>query len=404
MPSAQIIQRVTKKGETRHKVQAQHRENNEIVWRFTATYKTHQQAQLVRARILNDWEGFAREISFNASASEGQGVSFADAAARYLKDCQDSPKGAGKNKTNLLERMALRIPTFKDMDIMTTTTVDLVSLGKALARGVVQVDPKSKQLVRGKKLKPASVSMFFTEIANIYRHAPAHWGVPLQSSIVMEAREQLYTQGYIGHSERKEVRISYEMLDGVLAFYEREKDPRGAHCEAQIPYVEVILFCLFSSRRISEVCRICWSDLDEENDRIYIREVKHPTRKATNHKWISLPPRAMAVLKRQPRIAGEDRIFPYSEKTISSKFPDAKRWAGNWPADATLHSFRHEATSSYLDAGIKSLKDLMLITGHSSQEIERYMHNEKRGVFDKWGAWPNLAKYGLADVPAIWED
>ncbi|GAA6152207.1 hypothetical protein NBRC116587_16260 [Pseudoteredinibacter isoporae] len=45
---------------------------------------------------------------------------------------------------------------------------------------------------------------------------------------------------------------------------------------ASIPMVEVVLFALFSSRRQDEICRIRWVDLDEENQRVLVRDMKHP--------------------------------------------------------------------------------------------------------------------------------
>ena len=82
---------------------------------------------------------------------------------------------------------------------------------------------------------------------------------------------------------------------------------------------KIIAFAIFSTRRQEEVTLLRWDDLEE--DRILVRDMKHPGDKKGNNTYCELPPEAVAVVKSMPR--DEERIFPYSTDAISAAFTRA---------------------------------------------------------------------------------
>ncbi|MNT76643.1 hypothetical protein D3C72_2156760 [compost metagenome] len=74
-------------------------------------------------------------------------------------------------------------------------------------------------------------------------------------------------------------------------------------------------FALFSTRRQEEITRIQWADLDEQGQRVLVRDMKNPGQKIGNDVWCHLPPEAWAILQTMPKSLPE--IFPYSAEPKS---------------------------------------------------------------------------------------
>ena len=82
---------------------------------------------------------------------------------------------------------------------------------------------------------------------------------------------------------------------------------------------KIVAFAIFSTRRQEEITLLRWDDLEE--DRILVRDMKHPGDKKGNNVYCELPPEAIAIVKSMPR--DEERIFPYSTDAISTAFTRA---------------------------------------------------------------------------------
>jgi integrase len=77
---------------------------------------------------------------------------------------------------------------------------------------------------------------------------------------------------------------------------------------------KIIAFALFSTRRQEEITLLRWDDLDD--DRILVRDMKHPGDKKGNNVYCELPSEALAIIKSMPRV--EPEIFPYSTDAVSA--------------------------------------------------------------------------------------
>lgn len=213
---------------------------------------------------------------------------------------------------------------------------------------------------------PVVISAQAGYLVNVLKVARTLWhlDVPLQAA--QDARSALSSIGLVGKGQRRDRRISDAEISRILAHFEKPK--------TQTPYADLVRFALATSMRISEICRLRWADLNERDRTIIIRDRKHPQDKLGNDQVVPLLNElgfdAFAIATRQPR--GSPRIFPYSEKSISSVFPRQMRKLGL--EDLHLHDLRHEAISRLFEAGYR-IEQVALVSGHRDWAmLKRYTH------------------------------
>jgi len=79
---------------------------------------------------------------------------------------------------------------------------------------------------------------------------------------------------------------------------------------------------------------------------------------------------AWTVLKRQPQVAGEPRIFPIGASTVSKYFTEACLELSI--PDLHFHDLRHEGTSQLFEEGYE-IQQVALVTGHKDwRHLRRY--------------------------------
>jgi len=125
-----------------------------------------------------------------------------------------------------------------------------------------------------------------------------------------------------------------------------------------------------------------WADLDEAKSTIIVRNMKHPGEKIGNDVRVDIPPKAMAIIRLQPRTG--KFIFPYHSKTISSYFTRACKVLGI--GDLRFHDLRHDGISRLFELG-RTIPQAACVSGHRSWvSLRRYTHIEQAG--DKYAEWP----------------
>ena len=106
----------------------------------------------------------------------------------------------------------------------------------------------------------------------------------------------LRKQKAIAKSSKRDRRPTLDELDRLLTFFQ-ERSERAPH---SAPMVDIILFALFSTRRMEEITRIRWADFEPSTDkhpaRVLVRDMKNPGAKRGNDVWCELPPEAEAVI------------------------------------------------------------------------------------------------------------
>jgi integrase len=160
-----------------------------------------------------------------------------------------------------------------------------------------------------------------------------------------------------------------------------------------IPMQSIVAFAVFSTRRMEEILRIAWADLDEAGSRVLVRDMKDPKEKSGNHIWCELPPEALQIVQAQPR--SDDRIFPASVDAVGAAFTRACQFVGisdpDRPDELNLHfhDLRHDGISRLFEMG-RNIPQVACVSGHRSwNSLKRYTHIRQTG--DKYTGWPWLA-------------
>src|SRR3569832_790669 len=163
------------------------------------------------------------------------------------------------------------------------------------------------------------------------------------------------------------------------------------HRPSSIPMQKIVAFALFSTRRQEEITLLRWDDL--QDDRILVRNMKHPGDKQGNNVWCELPPQALVIIQSMPRTKPE--IFPYSTDAIGAAFTRGCRFLGI--EDLRFHDLRHEGISRLFELG-RTIPQVAAVSGHRSwSSLKRYTHI--RHTNDKYESWLWLQKIACANMP-----
>lgn len=293
-----------------------------------------------------------------------QDPTLAEVIDRYIKE---SVRDLGKTKQQVLR-------TIKSLPIAGMKCSEIDS-------------PSIVQMAQTLKVKPQTVGNYVSHLAAVFAIARPAWNYPLSQQAVNDARVVLQRLGAVSKSVARHRRPTFEELDALLSHFDEIRLRRAD----SIPMRDVIAFAIFSTRRLEEICRIAWADLDEANSRVLVRDLKHPGQKIGNHVWCDLPPEALRIAQAQPRM--EDRVFPYNGDSVSAAFTRACQFLAI--EDLHLHDMRHEGTSRLFEMGL-SIPHAAAVTGHRSwASLKRYTH--LRHVGDRFANWKWLDKIAPKD-------
>jgi integrase len=146
----------------------------------------------------------------------------------------------------------------------------------------------------------------------------------------------------------------------------------------------LVAFAIFSARRLEEITRITWTDLDEAESRVIVRDMKNPGSKLGNDVACDLPPEALRIIRAMPRTV--PTIFDSSPDAISAAFTRACKLLEI--KDLHFHDLRHEGVSRLFEQG-KTIPQVASVSGHRSwSSLKRYSHIRQTG--DKFASWPWL--------------
>jgi integrase len=244
-----------------------------------------------------------------------------------LEQKEDPPLSAAidryiaESRNAVLGTKAQVLKTIKNTDLGETKCSDitshtLVSFARELTRTV----------------EPQTCGNYFSHLSNIFTVARPAWGYPLSRQQFDDAVTVIKKLGLIRKGNERNRRPTLEELDQLMEHFGRVRDNRPT----SIPMQKIVAFALYSTRRQEEITLLRWEDLDE--DRILVRDMKHPGDKKGNNVYCELAPEALAIIKSMPR--DEERIFPYSTDAISAAFTRACRILGI--EDLRFHDLRHE--------------------------------------------------------------
>lgn len=203
-------------------------------------------------------------------------------------------------------------------------------------------------------------------------------GLYFRRFITDDLMKELWKLKLVGKSKEDDTRpTEHQVYLLYKAFLDGYNKP-----QAKVPYHHLMLFSIYSAFREGEICNIRYSDLDMENGVVIIRDRKDPKKKYGNHQKVPLCPVCLEIIAMQPRVDGEDRIFPFKAQTVSTKFSERTKAFG-FP-ELRFHSFRHEGISRFFEQKM-SIPEVAIRSGHKTWDnLRRYTHLIHRTPPDFW--------------------
>lgn len=285
-------------------------------------------------------ERWARETEVALDAgkfqAQAEDATLADTIDKYFKRMGEIGKAPGPNKTSTLNIIKREIGEKRLSDLNTDTLVSYIA-GK-------------------KDIAPSTRHQYIIFLRTCLTAAETLWDAKVDMVSYAKATKFLRTHGLIGESNQRDVRVSDETLNAILA-----------ECNTGVPMDVVMWFQVHSAFRIGETLRLRWDDLDEAKKTVLIRQRKHPKKKYDE--VAPLLGKAWDIVKDQPRDG--ELIFPYSQDTIERAWDRACERAGI--EDVHIHDLRHEGTSRLFEQGY-GIPEVQLCTGHKDlKSLQRYM-------------------------------
>lgn len=352
-----IIKHPRKNGASAWLAQISITRNGKIVVRENKTFERRSSAAAwikSRQQYLATPDALA---AYNPSSENKRAPTLSDAIDRYIRE---SHKEMGRSKTHILQ--AIKSFDIANLPCSTITSVDIVAFAR-------------EKLDTG--AKPQTVANYLSHLGSVFSIARPAWNYPLDHQAIKDAWKVTDKLGVTGKSVERDRRPTLDELDKLMQHFVG----RSRRRPASVPMDRIIAFAIFSTRRQEEIVRITWKDLDLENSRCLVRDMKHPGEKIGNNVWCDLDEQALNIIKSMPRLA--DQIFPYTTDAVGASFTRACKILGI--KDLRFHDLRHDGVSRLFELGF-NIPHVAAHSGHRSwASLKRYMH--LRQVGDKYEDW-----------------
>ncbi|WP_395602871.1 tyrosine-type recombinase/integrase [Pseudomonas sp. A1230] len=281
---------------------------------------------------------------------------------QYLREVEKARPLGKTKKATLTAISASYFGKLNDTDINTQCLVDFALWRMSSEGGGVQAQTAGNDLAH------------LGAVLSIARDA---WGYQVDPLAMAGARRVLRKLGYNLKSRERDRRPTLDELGKIMTHYEDMQARRRSVTNM----LKVVGFALFSTRRLDEITRIRWADVDEAGQRVLVRDMKSPGQKIGNDVWCYLPDEAWQILQTMPK-AGDD-IFPYSPESISTSWAKACKFLGI--ADLHFHDLRHEGVSRLFEMDW-DIPRVASVSGHRDwNSLRRYTH--LRGKGDRYVRW-----------------
>ncbi len=291
-----------------------------------------------------------------------KGATVKEMNAQYLVEVEKA-RPLGKTKRATLTAIGeTYLGQLTDTDINTQALVDFALWRMSKEGGGVQ---------------PQTAGNDLAHLGAVLAIARDAWGYQVDPLAMGGARRVLRKLGYNLKSRERDRRPTLDELGKVLTHYQAMQARRPTVTNM----LKVVGFALFSTRRLDEITRIRWADVDEPGQRVLVRDMKNPGQKIGNDVWCYLPDEAWQILQTMPK-AGED-IFPYSPESISTSWAKACKFLEI--ADLHFHDLRHEGISRLFEMDW-DIPRVASVSGHRDwNSMRRYTH--LRGKGDRYLGW-----------------
>lgn len=242
---------------------------------------------------------------------------------------------------------------------------------------------------------PATINQDIAFLRSVVSVARDVLGVPVGVAPFIDARPTLKKLGLVGKGEERDRRPEYQEITDIVQGAYKSRHSVYGRSHSFCPLDRLIVFQMFSGRRISETCRLLWADLDRDNQRVLVRDMKDPSRKEGNDVWVFIPDEAWAVVEVMPE--SDERIFPFDPKTVSTNYQRMRAKMGHHHEEKelnlTVHDFRHECLSWLAEKnGLPNeswdIPRIQRVSGHKGWgSLQRYVNLLEDKPVDRWKDW-----------------
>jgi len=327
MPS--IRKRKTKKGEARFSAQIVIKRKGKIIHRESKTFDTKAKAK-----------------------------KWADNREENLKETQIHPKPKNTTISGLIDEYMNRYKSgrTKGYDLIKLKNSDL---GKIDIYCLTSGDIIDHCHERIEDVLPQTINndliWLKTTLSTVKASNNYDYSLDMVDIAITTARKE----NLIAKSDTRDRRPTHQELLSISRKYYKKKTP----------YFDMLWFSIYSTRRISEVCRLQWGDLDKKKRTILVRKLKTPNGKVINIR-AKLPILAYKIILKQPEGKDRDIIFPYNPKTVSDMFTDTCKLLDI--EDLHLHDMRHEGISRLFEKRL-TIPEVCLVSLHKSwSSLKKY--------------------------------
>jgi integrase len=220
---------------------------------------------------------------------------------------------------------------------------------------------------------PATINQDLTYLRGPLSYAALGWDMPeITPAPIVAAKPFLEKYNLIGKSRPRDRRPTEQEIALILeAARERNKHP----C-TDIPIDVLVEFAIYSGRRLGEICRLRFGDVNGADMTCIVRDMKDPKQKKGNDHVFPLLGRAWDIV--QERAAArtnpenpDERIFPYNAHSASQAARDIRKKVGI--VGLRFHDNRREAASRAFEGRLNGRKygvpEVMVITGHKNPQM-----------------------------------
>lgn len=347
-----IVKRTRKDGTHAYLAQIAIQKNGVVALRESRTFDRRPAA----AAWITKREKEARDPEKLARIKVGS-PTLADAIDRYVNE---SVREIGRTKAQVLR--SIKAYDIAEKQCPDITSADLFAFAQELA--------ESRQ--------PQTVANYMSHLAAVFAIARPAWGYGLDEQAMRDAFKVTKRMGVTSKSPGRDRRPTLDELNKLMRHFADRSNRRPNSA----PMHRIVAFALFSTRRMEEITRLRWDDLEADHGRVLVRDMKNPGEKIGNNVWCDLPGPVIEIVLAMPKDG--DLIFPYSPGAIGAAFTRACQFLEI--EDLHFHDLRHEGVSRLFEMDY-SIPRAAAVSGHRSwASLKRYTHLHQRG--DKYDGWP----------------
>lgn len=227
------------------------------------------------------------------------------------------------------------------------------------------------------RVQPQTIGNDLAHLGAVLTVARPAWGYNIDSTAMPDARAVLKKMNLISSSKERDRRPTIKELESILSHYDDMKNRR----KQEIDMLKIVGFALFSTRRLSEITRIEWDLVDEEGQRVLIKDMKNPGSKWGNDVWCYVPDEAWRIMQSVPKT--HYGPFPFNPRSASGSFARACKFLQI--DDLHFHDLRHEGVTRLFEMGW-DIPKVASVSGHRDwNSMRRYTH--LNGIGDKYDGW-----------------